>query len=152
MPENSNPVYGVGEFQNRNFRDGIDLDTDNGFVYGPEKETVYVAPIISNNPGEIWEMYVTATLSTEPTDDITILRVVDETGDPIARDVIGDFGGNKLSVKVVFESEQVNGDVDVELEAIGSDSYNYFVNAQSVRLRRKTDTSSMVTGDNFTST
>lgn len=134
------------------YENDLHRDTDNGFLSGPEVSTLFTAPIISNDPGEVWQIATTVILSTEPSDNLAVLRYRDSSDNVVARDSIQDFGGIKLEVSTVIESSNVGGDLSIEIELVGSDSSNYFALTESRRLRRPSATNTLTngSGDSFT--
>lgn len=99
--------------------------------------------------GEVWQIKATLTLSSEPSDNIIVFGLRDEDDNYwITRSTIPQYGGNmaQFNAVVTYAAASDSGAAgspspDIHIEIVGSDSGNYWVEVECVRLRSELDTS-----------
>lgn len=141
-------------WQGTDANEGYHFGRDNGFYFGPESINSFTGNTLQ--PGEIWEYRVRLTVSTEPTDNQILLEVFDVDGDYLFQKPIPSFGGTYREMKFTVPAYEVNGgfsapasssaDIEIGLQVAGSDSGNYWLQTEAVRLRRPVDNGNRFNG------
>lgn len=118
----------------------IHFDSDEDSYSGPETVTSFVTP--SFEYGEVWALKIRCTLSSEPTDGIIVLELMDEDEDDyIQKATFTEYGGNDAEINTIVDWEVAgyddgSGSPDVRLTVVGEDGGNFFIDCVGVRLRR----------------
>lgn len=133
-----------GSLEDSKYREDYWYDSATGYLSGPEMSTEFITP--SFGPGEVWELRVDYSLSSEATNGEVIVRIMDEDeSNVIVRHVLDTYDKNTHSLHAVVTAEEAAwdsgaGSPDIQIEAVGSDSFNYLLTCHGVRLRRPSNT------------
>lgn len=140
--------YEPGAFDGTDVAEGYESDEDSGFSSSIENIKTYTGPYMA--PGEYWEVNAKLTLSTDPS-EIVFLEFRTDGGDEIiARSVIDAYGIPQAELNLTVPTYVVNGDfsgpasgsagLEVRVNNVAGETFNYFVNVQALRLRDEIDT------------
>lgn len=123
--------------------DGYVFDRDSGSYSGPEQIEMFA--FAEMEPGEVWEFTLRLTLSSEPSDGPVLLETFDENDDYLFQKIIPSFGGLYIEMSFTVPTYQALGEFSAPasqsgspsfgFQAAGTDSGNYWLVLEGVRLR-----------------
>lgn len=140
-----------GDWKQADATEGYEFNRDNGSISGPESDTLYSLDF-SHEPGEVWEIRVKASISSENTDGVVVLEILDTNDNYIDQEILPTYSGQNLTATLTIPTYVVNdgfgspadssANPEYRLQAAGSDGFNYWVFLEAVRVRDAIDQNS----------
>ena len=136
----STPFGTPGQFRDVIVNDRFWFDSVSDSYSGPVTNTEFIMP--SFDYGEVWAIKARMTLSSEPTDNIIVLELMDEDeANYIQKATVPEFGGNEAEINTIVTWDMAawdsgSGSPDTRVTVVGTDGGNYFIDLVGIQLRR----------------
>ena len=147
--------YSPGDFDGANLTEGYENDGDDGFSDSVERIETFTAPFME--PGEYWQITAKLTLSTDPGEVVFLEMREEGDGDIISRSVIDALGIPETELTVTLPAYIAAGEFsgpassgtspEIYVNNVAGETFNYFVDVQSIRLRDGLETGSLYRHD-----